>query len=413
MRIAVYHNLPSGGAKRALVEIVRRLIARHSIDVFTLESADHDFCDLRPYCEKHVIFPFAPWPLAKRPFGRLNQGIRTIDLYRLQKSQRKVAAAIDAGKYDVVFVHHCQFTQAPGVLQYLQTPSVYFCQEPPRKMYETAVARSYEQFTPLQRLGNKLDPLPGIYRRALINIDRENTLKSTRLLVNSRYSAERIEHIYGMPTDLLYLGVAADKFDDLQLPRTTEVVSVGALTPRKGFDFLIRSLALIAAEERPLLHIVYNSADPREKEFLQRLAADLEVAVIWHHKISDTALVELYNRAALTLYAPVMEPFGFVPLESMACGTPVVGVCEAGVRETIVHEQTGLLIERDEAEFATAVTTLLQNPTLRNQYGQQGKKNVVTTWAWKNTVKTLEAYLVETPVNVKRDAYEYEFIPTN
>ena len=48
----------------------------------------------------------------------------------------------------------------------------------------------------------------------------------------------------------------------------------------------------------------------------------------------------------------------------MACGTPVVGVAGAGVRETIVHNKTGVLTERDPVEFDKAVELLLNNDQL-------------------------------------------------
>ena len=48
MRIASYHNLPSGGAKRSLYEETKGLAADHTIDVFTLSTADSGFADLKP-----------------------------------------------------------------------------------------------------------------------------------------------------------------------------------------------------------------------------------------------------------------------------------------------------------------------------------------------------------------------------
>lgn len=394
MNLAVYHNLPSGGGKRALHEMVRRLAAHHTLDVYTLSCAEHEFGDLRPHCCRHVVTPFQPLPLARRPFGRLNQGIRAIDLLRLRALQRGIAQEIDAGGYDVVFVHNCQFGQSPALLAALQTPSVYYCAEPPRLLHEPPEPRPYSSFSAARRLGNRFDPLPGLYRRTLDRLDRANVAAAGLVLVNSAYSRESLYRAYGIFARVGYLGVDADRFRPLGLPKEEMVLSVGALNSKKGFDFLLHSLARLDADQRPRLVIVSNFADERERGYLEGLAARLGVAVEFRTLIPDDELVRLYNQARLTLYAPVMEPFGFVPLESMACGTPVVGVREGGVRESVVDGVTGLLTERDPAEFAAAVEALLRDPERRQRMGQQGRAHVLEHWTWERSVQGLESHLL-------------------
>ena len=393
MKIALYHNLPSGGGKRALFEMARRLAERHQVDVYTLSTAEHDFCDLRPFVGQHVVFPFRPLPLARRPFGRLNQGIRAADLLRLEAVQRRVAAQIDAGGYDVVFAHNCRFGQSPGVLKFLRTPSVYYCQEPPRQIYEPPVERPYARYSRVQRMGNLVDPFPGIYRRTLAALDRNNVRAARLVLVNSAYSRESLYRVYGVFARVCYLGVDTDRFRLLALSKADFVLSVGALVPRKGFDFLIRSLAELAADHRPPLVIVSNYTDPRELVYLRGLADELHVAVDFRSQVSDDELVQAYNQARLTLYAPIMEPFGFVPLESMACGTPVVGVREAGVRESVVHGVTGILTERDPGAFAGALCDLLADGARAHELGQNGLQYVRRQWTWEATLEQAEANL--------------------
>jgi glycosyltransferase involved in cell wall biosynthesis len=393
MRLAIYHNLPSGGGKRALYEMTRRLAAKHDVDVYTLSTAEHDFCDLRRHCRRHIVFRFRSLPLARRPFGRLNQGIRSVDLLRLRPLQHRIAAQIDQGGYDAVFAHNCQYGQSPGLLVSVQTPSVYYCQEPPRHIYEPPIDRPYNHYSGAQRLGNLFDPFPGLYRRTLVGLDRRNVRAARLVLVNSTYSRESLYRVYGIFARVCYLGVDTERFRPLSSGRDNLVLSVGALDPHKGFDFLIRSLAELAMDDRPLLVIVSNHTDPLELEYLRGLADELGVAVEFCSRIGDDELVELYNRARLTLYAPVMEPFGFVPLESMACGTPVVGVREAGVRETIVDGATGRLTERDPRQFAAAVRELLADHQLAGKLGEQGMRCARETWTWDATVAQLEAFL--------------------
>src|SRR4051812_8138740 len=132
MRIALYHDLPSGGAKRALYETVCRLVTGHAIDVFTLSSANQTFCDIRPLVNRYHIYDFQPLPLLESPFGRLNQLQRWRDLQRLDTLARRIACDIDQQRYDVVYFHPCMWTQAPTVLKYLNTESLYQVQEPLR-----------------------------------------------------------------------------------------------------------------------------------------------------------------------------------------------------------------------------------------------------------------------------------------
>ncbi|MBC8262929.1 MAG: glycosyltransferase [Anaerolineales bacterium] len=77
----------------------------------------------------------------------------------------------------------------------------------------------------------------------------------------------------------------------------------------------------------------------------------------------------------------------------MACGTPVVGVREGGVRETLLHNETGLLTERDPRQFADAVLGLLTNPISVDALGRLGPSYVQEHWSWDATVAQVEAHL--------------------
>lgn len=61
--------------------------------------------------------------------------------------------------------------------------------------------------------------------------------------------------------------------------------------------------------------------------------------------LSDLELRELIRDAKATIYVPVDEDFGMSPVESMACGTPVIAVDDGGLKESIIDGKTGLLID--------------------------------------------------------------------
>jgi glycosyltransferase involved in cell wall biosynthesis len=394
MKIAVYHNLPSGGAKRSLFEVVRRMASRHHIDVYTLASAEHDFCDLRPYSRQHTVAPFTPLRLLRRPFGRLNQLIYLADLLRLDRIDRVLAAQIDRSKYDAVFVHHCRYRQSPALLRLLKTPTVYYCQEPPRWIYDPVVPRPYLT-PPFQRPWHvQIDPLPKLYRSTLQRRDRSNAQSSKVILVNSHHSQELVWRVYGLQPKVCYLGVDTEAFQPRAGQPEQMILAVGALTANKGYDLLIAGIARLPAHMQLPLVIISNQIDPREKQYLERMAEQLDVRLQIRDIVHNSQdLSEWYSRCTITGYTPVLEPLGLVPLEAAACEAPVIGVREGGVRETIVDGITGLLTERDPETLANGLNDLLAHPDRRAEMGRQGRLRVQQHWTWDITTAQVERCL--------------------
>ena len=390
MKLAVYHNLPSGGAKRALYELISALPGDHTVDVFTLSTSDETFGSLAPIVHEHNTIEFHPLPLLGSPLGRLNQLVRVFDLFRLRRIGRALARRIDAEDYDAVFVHPCQFESCPSLLKHLRTPSIYFCQEPLRRVYESMPTRPYDGKSLLRRRTiDRIDPLPAIYTSILKRSDWAAMQSADCVLVNSKFIQGQVQDIYGIQAVVHYLGVDADLFSPGMEPATDFVISVGSLTPLKGYDFIIRSLARIPLDKRPSLLIICNFEVPNERSYLMGLSASAGVDVEILQGVDDIQLVESYRGANVTVYAPIREPFGLVAIESMACGTPVVAVAEGGVKETIRHGETGLLVERDEGMFAEAVQSIFEQSKLRQTMGEAGRRDVVSHWTWKGSAERL------------------------
>lgn len=392
MKIAIFHNLLSGGAKRTLYEFCLRLAPQHELWVYSLSCSNQDFADVRPLVARNVIYDFTPSRMLPSPFGRVNPLLRLHDLNRLKRLYRRMAREMMAENFDLYFINPSQFENSPYLLNDLEgQPTVYFCQEPLRIVYEASPARPYDKPESARRkFLNKIDPLPGYFRKTLQTNDREAVRSARLVLVNSQHVQANVKAIYQVDAQVNYLGVDSQFFRPLDLPRQRAVVSVGSLTPLKGFDFLIRSLALIPADIRPPLWIVSNFTNPPERVFLSGLAQSLGVELKLFGGISDQQLVELYNQALMTVYAPVREPFGLVAIESMACGTPVIGVNDGGLTETILDGQVGRLVARDEAVFAQAVEQLLRDDNLRDQYGIQARSQVLQQWTWDAALERLK-----------------------
>jgi glycosyltransferase involved in cell wall biosynthesis len=226
-----------------------------------------------------------------------------------------------------------------------------------------------------------------------ISIDKKNALSATLLCTSSLYCIENIYRNYGVYAKLTYLGVDAEQFRPLGLERSSTILFVGALNPAKGQDFIIESVGTMAI--KPSIRFIYNFSygAANFKDQLINRAQQLGVSITFENMANDTELVNAYNQAILTVFPSRLEPLGLVPLESMACGTPVVGVAEAGIRETIQHNVTGLLTERDPVEFGKALTTLINDPIMWKEMSAAGSKSVLENWTWKQTYQKLEGHL--------------------
>jgi len=388
MRIAVFHDLPSGGAKRTLHELVKRLRLRHAIELYALTTADESFCDLRPLVAAHRQIAYAPSRLFNAPFGRLNQIQRWRDLGRLSVLGRALATRIDAEGYDIVWAEPSRWTQAPPLLSYLATPSVYHFHEPPRVLYEPLLNERAARSR--RRVLDYFDPLPRLFRARARRLDWLATRAARRVVVNSRFTGDELRRIYGVESDLAYRGVDVERFRPGAEARRREVLSVGAIQPSKGFDFLLHALAELPASVRPPLRIVGNSEVDDEAGFLAGLAARLGVELHIEVGLDDAELARRYAEAALLVYAPHREPLGLAPLEAMACATPVVAVAEGGVPETVVDGVTGRLVPRDARAFAAVVGELLADASARQRMGRAAREHVCRAFSWDVAVARVE-----------------------
>ncbi len=167
------------------------------------------------------------------------------------------------------------------------------------------------------------------------------------------------------------------------------IISVGRLVPRKGFDTLIEAFATLDQTKYAKLKLVIVGTGP-DKERLERIVADnyMQTSVVWLGDVPDKYLPALMGGALLFALTPRdingdMEGFGIVYLEAAAVGLATVGTTCGGVPEAVVHNQTGLLVESNNAaKTAAALVQLLEDKQLRERLGQQGRVRVADNFLW-------------------------------
>jgi glycosyltransferase involved in cell wall biosynthesis len=168
----------------------------------------------------------------------------------------------------------------------------------------------------------------------------------------------------------------------LGLPRKTMLLSVGHLTPVKGFDLLIRAFKLVIdAGQETNLHLAIVGEGEARKE-LEKLVSSLNLD--GHVKLIGAVphreLYLWYNAADLFCLASSREGCPNVLLESLACGTPIVAVRVGGIPEIITADYLGIVTERNEHAFSKAITVALGkrwDPGMITRYARERSQDQV------------------------------------
>jgi len=399
MKIAIWHNLPSGGGKRALYNHVQGLIQRgHTLEAWCPTSADRSYLPLGELITEHAL-PFHWIDAATRnPLRRISAPYRVIadNIAAMDRHCRACAAAIEQGGFDLLFAQACMYFRVAAIGRYVRLPRVIYLGEPYRWLYEAmprlpwaALPAETDWWRPAKLRRRLADSLRVRGLRIQMREEQANAQAFDAILVNSLYSRESVLRAYGLDAKVCYLGIDTAHFVNMQLQRENTIVGVGAIAREKNISLIIEALAAVEGP-RPRLIWIGNVALPDHLEELRRLAALRGVTFEPRLRVSDEELLDTLNRALAMVYAPRLEPFGLAPLEANACGLPVVAVAEGGVRETIVDGVNGLLVEHEPAAMARAIERLRDNPDFARQLGDSAERLVHERWSLPASIDRLE-----------------------
>jgi D-inositol-3-phosphate glycosyltransferase len=181
-------------------------------------------------------------------------------------------------------------------------------------------------------------------------------------------------------------------------------VFAARLQPLKAPDLAVAALAHVPEPIRPDL-VIAGADSPDFADYtakLHRLIAELNledsVNVIGPQDRAELAW--LLREAVLCLVPSHSETFGLVALEAAASGTPVVAAAAGGLREAVVHGESGQLMDsRQPADWGVAMTKLLARPATLARMGVVARVHARRfTWAtMASTLSTLYEGLLPKP----------------
>lgn len=159
---------------------------------------------------------------------------------------------------------------------------------------------------------------------------------------------------------------------------------VGRLSFEKRIDWLYAPISQIKG-----VHLAVVGSGPAEGYLKQRLK-DTNTTFMGY--MTGQELAEVYATADVLAFPSDTETLGFVAMEAMASGTPVVGARAGGIPEVICHSQNGFTFTPGNlGEFSNYLQKLLFNQQLRLELGARARKDM-TEWGWQASTEKLVEY---------------------
>lgn len=401
MRIAVWYNLPFGGASRAMAGHLTALReAGHHLEIWTTDLYPENCKYFEPLGKMHVIRMQQDAGSLQYHYKNPLSIRKTREVIRiLQTFQKECAEQINRGGFDLAFVNSCSVSYMPFISRFLRIPSVIYLGEPFRWLYEASPENKWQApvAKPYQLLKRYRDYKTNYSRRLQVREEITSARAYSKILVNSLYTRESVCRAYGLEAEVCRLGVDTETFKSADSTLKEDyVISVGLLYPPKGADRAVYLLSRLAPSLRPKLYWITIDPDVDYQQSVEQYARQLAVEFIPLINLPDEALVAWVSKARFMIYTPRLEPLGLAPLEANACGTCVIGIAEAGVRETISHGRNGFLLDGvDDEKFGAYAEPLLRGGDAAIAMGRQARAFVEENWSYahlkKNIVEAIDS----------------------
>jgi glycosyltransferase involved in cell wall biosynthesis len=169
--------------------------------------------------------------------------------------------------------------------------------------------------------------------------DKSTSTRVDRFVAISEHVRERIQTFYGRDADVVYPPADTAFFCPDETPREEFDFLVSAMVPYKKVDLAIRAYTQSGYPLRVM------GAGSGLESLKQMAGANIEFV----GRQPDDVLREQYRRCRLLVF-PGEEDYGIVPVEAMACGTPVVAFGRGGVLETVQDKVTGVFFYDQQPE---------------------------------------------------------------
>lgn len=174
--------------------------------------------------------------------------------------------------------------------------------------------------------------------------------------------------------------LATSKFEALRSGRPS-VLFLSRVHVKKGIEVLVEAAALMRQQGTDINVMIAGDGDPgyvREIEsHIQKLGMSDRVFLLG--MVTGAEKLSLFQACRAFVLPTFQENFGFVFYESIGCGTPVITTPEVDTWPELESSGGAMIVQRDAAKYAQAMTELVNDPDRAVRMGASGRE-----WLFKN-----------------------------
>lgn len=240
-------------------------------------------------------------------------------------------------------------------------------------------------------------PSPELWRRRLFWRRRLPVRCCHAIIFNSRRVADAYQREHGFPGGRI---IVIPNGEEVRAARPAKpagqpcsIGTVGRVSQAKGADVLLEAFALLALRHAGS-RLVYYGDGPlvSEIEVRARQLGLAERVVLAGYQPDHE---DIYNNIDIYVQPSRRESMSNSVIEAMARGIPCVVTDVGGLPETVLHEQTGLVVPSDDVHALwAAIDRLLSDPEARTRFGAAGQERVRREFALGEVMRrTVEVIL--------------------
>ena len=170
------------------------------------------------------------------------------------------------------------------------------------------------------------------------------------------------------------------------LPLNKKIILFGSMdgtnNKNKGWDLLVNALKIFESNISNTIAVIFGQSYGTHSQYIN-------IPITYAGKLNDPqSLAMLYSAADITVVPSRIESFGQTASESISCGTPVIAFDSSGIKDVVVNNETGFLVEPyNSYSLGKSIVELLNNDEKMRQFKKASRARALKLWSYNAVSK--------------------------